>query len=101
ATASNGVLWLLTQAPMPCEQVSSVVPAAPYTNDIPYSMIADDNAPMRKYFTAASLDRSSCLRQPASTNVGIVIVSSATKIDTRSRADDMTNMPSSEVRSRK
>ena len=46
---------------------------------------------------AASFDFGSCLRQPASTNVGIEMVSSATKIDTRSRALAITIMPSNDV----
>ena len=59
-------------------------------------MIADDSTPMRKYLIAASFDFESCLRQPARTNVGIEIVSSATKIEMRSRADAITTMPSTE-----
>ena len=50
---------------------------------------------------AASFEFSSCLRQPARMNVGIVIVSSATKIEIRSRAEAITTMPSTEVSSRK
>ena len=46
---------------------------------------------------AASFDFGSCLRQPASTYVGIEIVSSATKIVMRSRADAITIMPSTDV----
>ena len=64
-------------------------------------MTADDSTPIRKYLIAASFDFVSCLRQPARTNVGIVIVSSATKIVIRSRADAITIMPSTDVSSRK
>ena len=64
-------------------------------------MIADDSTPIRKYLIAASFDFSSCLRQPARMNVGMVIVSSATKIEMRSRAEAITTMPSTEVSSRK
>ena len=53
---------------------------------------------MRKYLIAASFDRVSCLRQPASTNVGSVIVSSATKMPMRSRAEAITIIPSTDVR---
>ena len=60
-----------------------------------------DSTPIRKYLIAASFDFVSCLRQPASTNVGIVIVSSATKIVMRSRADAITIMPSTDVSIRK
>ena len=60
-------------------------------------MIAVESTPIRKYLSDASFDFVSCLRQPASTNVGIVIVSRATKIVTRSRADAMTVMPSTDV----
>ena len=60
-------------------------------------MIADDSAPIRKYLSAASFDFVSCLRHPASTKVGMVIVSSATNSDTRSRADEMAIIPSTEV----
>ena len=81
--------------------LNSVEPVSPYTSDMPYNMIAVDSTPMRKYLIAASFDASSCLRQPASTNVGIVIVSSATKIEIRSRDDAITIMPSTEVSSRK
>ena len=48
---------------------------------------------MRKYLIAASFDFESCLRQPARTNVGMEIVSSATKIVMRSRAEAITIMP--------
>ena len=64
-------------------------------------MIADDSTPMMKYLIAASFDFESCLRHPASTNVGIVIVSSATKMVMRSRADAIAIMPSTEVSIRK
>ncbi len=64
-------------------------------------MIAEDSTPMMKYLTAASFDFESCLRQPASTKVGMVIVSSATKIVTRSRAEAMASMPSTDVSIRK
>ncbi len=56
---------------------------------------------MMKYLIAASFDFESCLRQPASTNVGMVMVSSATKIVMRSRADAIAIMPSTEVSIRK
>ena len=77
--------------------LSSVDPLMPNTNDMPYSITADESTPMRKYLIAASFDFVSCLRQPARTNVGIEIVSSATKIVIRSRADAMTIMPSTDV----
>ena len=64
-------------------------------------MIAVESTPMMKYLIAASFDPSSCLRQPARMNVGIVIVSSATKIVTRSRAEAITNIPSTDVSIRK
>ncbi len=64
-------------------------------------MTADDNTPMTKYLIAASFDLESCLRQPASTNVGMVIVSIATKMVTRSRAEAIVNMPSTDVSIRK
>ncbi len=64
-------------------------------------MIADDSTPMMKYLIAASFDFESCLRHPASTNVGMVIVSSATKMLMRSRADAIAIMPSTEVSMRK
>ena len=60
--------------------LSSVEPLIPKMNDMPYSITAEESTPMRKYLIAASFDFVSCLRQPASTNVGIEIVSSATKI---------------------
>ena len=60
-------------------------------------MIAVESTPMRKYFSAASFDFVSCLRQPASTNVGIEIVSRATKIEMRSRAPAITRRPSTET----
>src|SRR5215510_11786155 len=34
-----------------------VVPESPYINDIPYSRIPSENAPRRKYLTAASFER--------------------------------------------
>src|SRR5438309_6478708 len=34
-----------------------VVPERPYSSDIPYSRIPRENAPRRKYLTAASFDR--------------------------------------------
>ena len=64
-------------------------------------MTADDSTPMMKYLIAASFDFESCLRHPASTNVGMVIVSSATKMLMRSRADAIAIMPSTEVSIRK
>ena len=64
-------------------------------------MIADDKTPMMKYLIAASFDFESCLRHPARMNVGMVIVSSATKIVTRSRADAIAIIPSTEVSIRK
>ena len=64
-------------------------------------MTADDSTPMTKYLTIASFDFESCLRHPASTNVGMVIVSSATKMVTRSRADAIAIMPSTDVSIRK
>ena len=79
---------------------SSVEPLNPNTYDIPKSINAEEITPIRKYLSAASFDFVSCLRQPASTNVGIEIVSSATKIEMRSRAEAMTVMPSTDVSSR-
>ena len=52
---------------------------------------------MRKYLSAASFDLVSCLRQPARTYVGIEMVSSATKIVIRSRAEAMIVMPRTAV----
>ena len=60
-------------------------------------MIADDSTPMMRYLIAASFDLLSCLRHAASTIVGIVIVSSATKMEMRSRDDAITSMPSTDV----
>ena len=78
---------------------SLLAPVMPYTSDMPYNMIAVDSTPIRKYFRPASFDFVSCLRHAASANVGIVIVSSATKIVMRSRAEAMTVMPSTDVSS--
>jgi hypothetical protein len=64
-------------------------------------MMAVASTPNRKYFSIASFDRESCLRHPASRYVGIEIVSSATKMVTRSRLEHMTIIPSSAVRVRK
>ena len=64
-------------------------------------MIADDSTPIRKYLIAASFDFPSCLRHPARMKVGMVIVSSATKMVTRSRADAIAIMPSTDVSIRK
>ena len=60
-------------------------------------MIADDSTPMMKYLIIASFDFESCLRHPARMNVGIVIVSSATKMEMRSRADPTAYIPSTSV----
>ena len=101
ATANSGVVsrpGALTYALIP---LNSVEPVSPYTSDMPYNMIAVDSTPIRKYLIAASFELSSCLRQPARMNVGIVIVSSATKIEIRSRAEAITIMPSTDVSSRK
>src|SRR5262245_25224433 len=46
--------------------LSAVVRAAPYTNDSPYAMTADDTLPTRKNFRAASTAISSRLRNPDS-----------------------------------
>ena len=35
---------------------SRVVPVAPYSSDMPYSRMPSENAPSRKYLTAASFD---------------------------------------------
>src|SRR5262245_35516925 len=42
-----------------------VVPERPYMSDIPYSRMPSENAPSRKYFTAASFDRWLGLMKPA------------------------------------
>src|SRR5580765_3172020 len=42
-----------------------VVPERPYINDIPYSRMPSENAPRRKYLTAASFDRWFGLMKPA------------------------------------
>ena len=42
-----------------------VVPERPYINDMPYSRIPSENAPSRKYLTAASFDRWFGLMKPA------------------------------------
>ena len=60
-------------------------------------MIADESTPMIRYLMPASFDLLSCLRHVARTIVGMVIVSSATKIEMRSRDDAITNMPSTDV----
>ena len=66
-----------------------------------YSLILTGFFLVAAYVTLlVSFDFGSCLRHAASTNVGIVIVSSATKSDTRSRAEEITTMPSTDVSSR-
>jgi len=42
-----------------------VVPDMPYRIEIPYRRMPRENAPSRKYFTAASFDRRSGLSRPA------------------------------------
>jgi hypothetical protein len=42
-----------------------VVPESPYMSDMPYSRMPSENAPRRKYFTAASFDRWFGLMKPA------------------------------------
>ena len=77
--------------------LSRVDPLMPNTYDMPNSIRAEEIAPMRKYLSAASFDLVSCLRQPARTYVGIEMVSSATKIVIRSRAEAMIVMPRTAV----
>ena len=60
-------------------------------------MIAEESTPITKYLIAASFDLLSCLRHAVRMIVGMVMVSSATKIEIRSRDDAITNMPSTEV----
>ncbi len=42
-----------------------VVPDNPYISDMPYSRMPSENAPSRKYFTAASFERWLGLMKPA------------------------------------
>ena len=101
ATAKSGLVSRPGSFRYELIPLNSVDPVSPYTNDIPYNMIAVDSTPMMKYLMAASFEFSSCLRQPARMNVGIVIVSRATKIEIRSRAEAITTRPSTDVSSRK
>ena len=61
-----------------------VEPVNPYASEIPYTIIADDNAPNRKYFKAASLELGFFFIYPTKTYVGILISSHATNNITKS-----------------
>jgi len=76
----------------------SVVPAAPYTNDSPYRMTADEMLPTRKNFIAPSGAALSPFRNPVRKYSGIDINSNATNNTIRSRADASTSIPSSDAR---
>ena len=76
-------------------------PVMPYTRDIPYRRMAADRTPMMKNFRAASLERSSALRQPASRKAGPETSSNPTNSVTRSRLEAITIPPSSEAMTRK
>ena len=39
------------------------LPETAYINEIPYSVIAEENAPIKTYFVPASVDKSSFLRK--------------------------------------
>jgi hypothetical protein len=44
---------------------SAVLPVSPYRSDMPYKSSASENAPRRKYLTAASFERRFGRRNPA------------------------------------
>ena len=75
------------------KSTNSVLLAAPYNSDMPYNMTAEANTPRRKYLTPASLLLMSRLRHAASMYAGMDKNSSATKMDTRSREDEIMTMP--------
>ena len=68
---------------------------------MPKSITAVERMLKRKNLRAASLDFTSILRSPASTNAGTETSSRDTKIGSRSRLEAMVSIPSSEHRSRK
>ena len=83
---------------MPAKVVSPVVP---YTRDMPKSRMADDSTPMRKNLSAASLERRSPLRHPASRKAGPDTSSRPMNMVIRSRDEAMTTAPAIEARTRK
>jgi hypothetical protein len=64
-------------------------------------MIAVDSTLIRKNFSAASFDRGSPLRRPASRNPGAETISSEMNSSRRSRDEDMVMQPRNEHSSRK
>ena len=79
---------------------SDVLPVAPYSNAMPNSRKPLANAPSRKYFNAASFDRSSLRAMPARAYAAIDMTSRPRKITMRSVAVAINTMPSVENRTR-
>ena len=73
--------------------VSLVLPVAPYSRLIPYSITALANTPSKKYLTPASLLLRSRLRHAAIMYAGIDRNSRAMKTLIKSRADAIITMP--------